>query len=62
VRSLEDGWMDNLLGRQVIVYYDDKIKVSWKKGKLTSVDTNFICLDNITFIPISNVVRMEVAE
>jgi len=50
------------LGRQVIVYYDDKIKVSWKKGKLTSVDANFICLDNVTFIPISNVVRMEVAE
>lgn len=52
--------MNGLVGRRVIIFYDDLGKVSRKEGLLTDISESDYTLDGRMIIPKSRVVRVEV--
>lgn len=49
-----------LIGKKHRVYFDDGEKVSWREGNLTGVEYDGMWIDNIHYIPLKRVIRMEV--
>ncbi|MFO7815151.1 MAG: hypothetical protein R6V14_05385 [Halanaerobiales bacterium] len=52
--------MEGIVGKKVIIFYDDLGKVSRKDGELTAISDSDYTLDNYMIIPKARVIRVEV--
>lgn len=52
--------MDGILGKKVIIFYDDVGHCSRKDGTITTNETDYLILDYTILIPKNRLVRIEV--